>query len=41
MPEVAEAQVDWKKVGAFIHELFGVSFHEQCSIHSKVANLGR
>ncbi|MGJ5632968.1 hypothetical protein [Nostoc sp. CALU 1950] len=28
MPEVAEAQVDWKKVGAFIHELFGVSFHE-------------
>ncbi|MBG1268322.1 hypothetical protein [Nostoc sp. WHI] len=28
MPEVAEAQVDWKKVGTFIHELFGVSFYE-------------
>jgi hypothetical protein len=28
MPEVDCSQVDWKKVGAFIHELFGVSFHE-------------
>lgn len=28
MPEVVHSQVDWKKVGAFIHELFGVSFYE-------------
>jgi hypothetical protein len=28
MPEVDETQVDWKKVGAFIHDLFGVGFYE-------------
>ncbi|MBD0388627.1 MAG: hypothetical protein ICV54_19520 [Nostoc sp. C3-bin3] len=28
MPEIEHNQVDWKKVGTFIHELFGVSFHE-------------
>ena len=28
MPEVDCNQVNWKKVGTFIHELFGVNFYE-------------
>jgi|GEM_PF-2897612 len=28
MPEVDCSQVNWEKVGTFIHELFGVSFYE-------------